>query len=347
MVGVTACKISEIVQALFRSRMVTALSDGIEMDKKEMSTSVFCIMVVSVVFLVVTSFAYAEVVGIWLFDEEDGKIVTDASGNGHDGEIIGNAKRRPSGRFRKAIEFFHDADAEPGALWPGYVTVRHHEDQDLLEFSLTAWVKLSDIAGAELNEHRVSIRGLIAGKTGHIQQSNYALWVSGAGAAGALAGEAGHVTFGFTVSKPKWAQVFVEKTGRRAEVTDSKWHHVAGTYKEPMLSVYVDGNLVGEQENEAVNNALLPGGKEIPKPTFARSRGKPGPFMIGAQHIGRQVGTQRPSYGVDGLIDEVGLFNHALTPEEIKLISRQGLAQFLAVDPRQKLATTWGEIKRN
>ena len=317
------------------------------MCKKEKFTSVYRNTTILVAVLFAASSAYAEVVGIWLFDEDDGETVIDASGNGHDGEIIGNAKRRPNGRFRKAMEFFQDADAEPGARWPGYVTIQHHEDQDLLEFSLTAWVKLSDIAGAELNEHRVSIRALIAGKTGHIQQSNYALWVSGAGAAGALAGESGHVTFGFTVSKPKWSQVFVEKTGRRAEVTDNKWHHVVGTYKEPMLYVYVDGALVGEQENEAVNNPLLPGGKEIPKPTFARSRGKPGPFMIGAQHIGRQVGTQRPSYGVDGLLDEVGLFNHALTPEEIKLISRQGLAQFLAVDPRQKLATTWGEIKRN
>ena len=327
--------------------MVAFLTDEFEMGRKGKLTFVFRIMAVSIVFLIGTSFSYAEVVGIWLFDEEDGKIVTDASGNGHDGEIIGNAKRRPNGRFRRAIEFFQDADAEPGALWPGYVTIRHHEAQDLLEFSLTAWVKLSDVAGAELNEHRVSIRALIAGKTGHIQQSNYALWISGAGEGGGLAGEAGHVTFGFTVSKPKWAQVFVQKTGRRAAITDGKWHHVVGTYKEPMLSVYVDGTLVGEQENEAVNNPLLPGGKEVPKPTFARSRGKPGPFMIGAQHIGRQVGTQRPSYGVDGIIDEVGLFNHALTLEEIKQISRRGLAQFLSVDPRHKLTTTWGHIKRN
>ena len=327
--------------------MVACLKSKIGIDRKGKLTIIFRVLVVSIVFLVGSSFSYAEVVGIWLFDEEDGKLVTDASGNGHDGEIIGNAKRRPNGRFRKAIEFFQDADAEPGALWPGYVTIRHHEAQDLLEFSLAAWVKLSDAAGAELNEHRVSIRALIAGKTGHIQQSNYALWISGAGQGGGLAGEAGHVTFGFTVSKPRWAQVFVEKTGRRAEIADGKWHHVVGTYKEPMLYVYVDGTLVGEQENEAVNNPLIPGGKEVPKPTFARSRGKPGPFMIGAQHIGRQVGTQRPSYGVDGLIDEVGLFSHALTLEEIKQISRQGLAQFLAVDSRQKLATTWGEIKRN
>jgi len=69
--------------------------------------------------------------------------------------------------------------------------------------------------------------------------------------------------------------------------------------------------------------------------------------MIGAQHIGHQNQTQRPSWGIDGLVDEVGLFNHAITQEEVRLISRQGLAQFLAVDSRGKLATTWGKIKHN
>jgi len=31
----------------------------------------------------------AEAVGIWLFDEGNGKTVRDASGNGHDGDIVG------------------------------------------------------------------------------------------------------------------------------------------------------------------------------------------------------------------------------------------------------------------
>ncbi|MDE0041153.1 MAG: hypothetical protein OXT74_03905, partial [Candidatus Poribacteria bacterium] len=176
MATVTTDRLLEITKVFSWSMMVTCLVSKIGIDKNGKSTIIFRILVVSIVFLIGASFSHAEVVGIWLFDEEDGTIVTDSSGNGHDGEIIGNATRRPNGRFRKAIEFFQDADAEPGALWPGYVTIRHDDAQDLLEFSLTAWVKLSDNAGAELNEHRVSIRALIAGKTGHIQQSNYALW---------------------------------------------------------------------------------------------------------------------------------------------------------------------------
>ena len=33
--------------------------------------------------------ATAEVIGVWLFDEGNGNIVKDVSGNGHHGEIIG------------------------------------------------------------------------------------------------------------------------------------------------------------------------------------------------------------------------------------------------------------------
>ena len=309
------------------------------------SVLVFGILAVSAGHLALPMFAHAEVIGIWLFDEEDGKLIKDSSGNGYDGEIIGTAKRRPQGRRGRALEFFEAPDRDGGSLWPGYVAIPHNDNQDLHEFSLTAWVKIPELLTPFLNEHDVSISQVIVGKMGHIQRYNYALWISGAGFEGALAGEAGHVTFGFTVSDPEWDQIFVEETGRRAEIIDNKWHHVAGTYQEPMLALYVDGQEVGRQENQPVNNPALPGGKEIPKPTFGRTRGKPGPFMIGAGHIGPQNKNQRPSYGVEGLIDEVGLFNHALSKDDIKIISRHGLAQFLSVRSRGKLAATWGKIK--
>jgi hypothetical protein len=47
---------------------------------------------------------HAEVLGIWLFDEGKGKTVKDASGNGHDGEIIG-AVEWAAGKFESALKF--------------------------------------------------------------------------------------------------------------------------------------------------------------------------------------------------------------------------------------------------
>ena len=45
-----------------------------------------------------------------------------------------------------------------------------------------------------------------------------------------------------------------------------------------------------------------------------------------------------------GLIDEVAIFNRALTVEEIGLVMT-GLAAMLAVEPSGKLTATWGYIK--
>ena len=50
----------------------------------------------------------------------------------------------------------------------------------------------------------------------------------------------------------------------------------------------------------------------------------------------------------DGLIDEVALFNTALTQEDIQVIMNEGLAVAVgvfAVSSAEKLATTWGGIR--
>ena len=46
-----------------------------------------------------------------------------------------------------------------------------------------------------------------------------------------------------------------------------------------------------------------------------------------------------------GLIDEVRIWNRALTEEEVIAEMESGYQSGTAVDPRAKLATTWGTIK--
>ena len=86
--------------------MTTCPVSKIGIDKNGKSTIIYRILVVSIVFLIGASFSHAEVVGIWLFDEEDGKIVTDASGNGHDGEIIGTQNDDRTGDSGGRLSFF-------------------------------------------------------------------------------------------------------------------------------------------------------------------------------------------------------------------------------------------------
>jgi len=48
-----------------------------------------------------------------------------------------------------------------------------------------------------------------------------------------------------------------------------------------------------------------------------------------------------------GIIDEVGIFNNALSEDDVKAIMQKGLEQTaLMVEPSGKLASTWGNIKR-
>ncbi len=53
--------------------------------------------------------------------------------------------------------------------------------------------------------------------------------------------------------------------------------------------------------------------------------------------------------GYRGSLDEVAIFNTVITQDEVKTIMNKGLAEILkgiiAVQPKDKLATAWGEIK--
>ncbi len=57
------------------------------------------------------------------------------------------------------------------------------------------------------------------------------------------------------------------------------------------------------------------------------------------------IGTSWGDNKHKGLIDEVGLFNTALSQDDIKGIMARGLSDVLAVAPMGKIAATWGSIK--
>ncbi len=46
-----------------------------------------------------------------------------------------------------------------------------------------------------------------------------------------------------------------------------------------------------------------------------------------------------------GIIDEAGLFNIALTEDDLKMIQEMGLIRALGVSLSEKLTTTWSTIK--
>lgn len=108
-----------------------------------------------------------------------------------------------------------------------------------------------------------------------------------------------------------------------ADWVKDKWYHIAWTLKGQHEIAYVDGVKIGEFDK-------------------AHAGTRPGTHPL---EIGRRVGGGIP---VLGAVDEVGVFKVALSEADIKLIHQRGLPVALGlspVDPKEKLAVTWGAVK--
>lgn len=108
-------------------------------------------------------------------------------------------------------------------------------------------------------------------------------------------------------------------------ITDGSWHHLAGVIGQKAgLTIYVDGVKVGSQAYS--------------KPSLDAN---PPHIRIGDGSAG--------GHQLDGVLDEVALFNVPLEETDIKDIMEKGL-EFATgikapVDSKGKLATVWGHIK--
>ena len=305
---------------------------------------IYSLLMIFVSFFTMTPFTHAKVVGAWLFEEGETKInsvasgiVEDGSGNGHHGEIVGAVKWRV-GKFGSALEFMpHPVDPEQEG-W-GYVRVEHHDDMNLNEFTLTAWVR---VPTALEPLQMIVNKGLFFPEPWKTR--NYSMWISSpADVIPASPKTAGHLGCGFYIGFPAPTYIGDFKT---RSVTDRKWHFVACTYDALNLVGYVDGVAAGKEENKKIQGI----------------RGKPTkteyPLLIGAQadpmvRPEEVVDKADPDHlrgirGISGIVDEVSLFDTALTADEIRSIEDLGLAardDIRAVKPRGKLATTWAELK--
>ena len=104
-----------------------------------------------------------------------------------------------------------------------------------------------------------------------------------------------------------------------------EWHHVAAIYNGAQRNIiYLDGVEVAAQD--------VPEAKVVLGPV-------PGKIGQGAV-IGA---TTRHNNIFLGLLDEIGIYNRALTPEEVQ--KNATAAQIFAVEPGGKLSLTWAQIK--
>jgi len=106
-----------------------------------------------------------------------------------------------------------------------------------------------------------------------------------------------------------------------------EWCHLAGTFDGKQLKIYLDGKL----SNTA---------------GFAGQIGTPASYEFAIGALGHGQG----GYNINGIIDEVAVFNVALADNDIENIMTNGLEAVLggeAVSPSGRLTTAWGQIKKH
>ncbi len=108
-------------------------------------------------------------------------------------------------------------------------------------------------------------------------------------------------------------------------VATGEWTHIAGTYDIKSIKAYVNGELDAEIAN---TEGLF--GSDLPA-------------WIGGYGPDGEFGDNRH---FPGIVDEVRYWDGALSADEVEANMDTSVANMIAVDPKFKLASKWGLIKK-
>jgi hypothetical protein len=101
-------------------------------------------------------------------------------------------------------------------------------------------------------------------------------------------------------------------------IQENKWQHIAGTFGDNTLKIYLDGELAGEADAPEDN-----------------------PSIVWNDNNAEIGGRPDQNHWFVGILDEFAIFDRALTEDEIGQMMRS----LTAVESHGKLATTWSYIK--
>ncbi|MBN2021569.1 MAG: metallophosphoesterase [Pirellulales bacterium] len=224
------------------------------------------------------------------------RTAADASPHGNDGELVnfGTPPTWSGGRLGGALRFDGTNDR---------VDVGVTESLDLTaDLSMTFWLKPTGAGSANYGALVGKNQSGGAGNDGYFTDIVYAKSVTGATVA------AGTVEFAVTSEGVNT----VVRSAAALSLGDDTWHHVAVTYQAgARMAVYIDGVLSGE---------LAAG---VPEACAATSF----PFSLG--NLGQ--GSSTDAYCFNGLLDDVRVFEGALTPGQIGRLAA-GVEPFLPGD---------------
>ncbi|MFA5050564.1 MAG: Ig-like domain-containing protein [Patescibacteria group bacterium] len=249
-------------------------------------------------------------VALWHFNKGAGLIVEDAKGL-NDGTISGAAW--VNGKFGKALEF-------DGALGDDgdYITIPDSSSLDLQKLTLDVFIKIKKDTSTDPDKGRLVI--LAKGDEGMTARNNYVLDLYRKGP-----------------NTGQWQPGFVVGTGIHPDLTNvrgSTWlsedvfYRITATYDGENLKIYVNGKLDGIQLKTFGEKSLVNAGN----------------LVIGRQSYADSL-CPDPKFGscyysnFRGVIDEVRIYNKALTEEDI-LAPHQVKGRITSVDDNIKKETT-------
>ncbi|MDE0688423.1 MAG: LamG domain-containing protein [Candidatus Poribacteria bacterium] len=272
-----------------------------------------CVVFLFIALLLTTSQATAELqddlVLYFTFDNVKGKKVLDDSDNGLDAEVVANVDF-VEGKYGNAMHI---------AAEPKDNDCVHVPADDLLkiggEITMMAWV---------YHEDWDTVSGQLFDNGNHIldeREKSYGL---------GLFPDPEHFEFLRNFDDPNIVMDLGGVSDRGEEgawrfwsggpMVDKKWHHITGTYDGRIKRIYLDGEIRSDRKEDFE--------------------------FIGTNDSNLRIGCAKdhPQYTFkNGSIDEVGLWRRALTQSEIL----QVMGGALAVSPKNKIATMWGDIKRS
>ena len=232
-------------------------------------------------------------VGAWLLDEGRGDRVKDASGNGNDGEFVGNPKWI-EGVFGGALHFNGRNDMIP---------VGNDKSLRITEGTMMNWINIQTANDSGLSSMT-------------IPYDDGPAWDAPYRSIG-LGTWQGQLRYWIAINDQN-------REIQPGKIETDRWYHEAITFDGDTRKAYLDGELVEE----------VKGAGEI-------TYGRPVPTAV----IGSaSVVVKREFF--NGYVDEIAIFNVALSEKEINELIDDGLGHTLAIDPVGKVATTWGEIRR-
>jgi len=243
------------------------------------------------------------------FNEGKGNIAKDVGPKGFEAELHKSAKFTDKGKVGGAIEFeqgpvlIKDLGAGQDDLYVGHLTV-------------AVWIFPSEISNIALGNGHV-YGNIFYDKSG-VSDDNVEFGLgSGEGLYWYInSGQKGMGPF-------NGADVDTTLSLPNLGFKPNNWYHVVGTFDSKEIRIYVNGKLEGKKD--VPNNA---------------------PVMVWNDNnieIGGRPDTNGGANLYKGMLDELAVYDRALTPEEV--VTVMNAKDILSVDAAGKLTTTWGSLK--